>query len=101
MKIRKYEISLILLFSLVSFPLISQTQFSSEKETAVSATKPFVKMIHSTGSLIQTIQDTRGGFVSISQFVSNGPKWNSNFSCKKSETIRRVNLGNCIGLSGE
>jgi hypothetical protein len=55
MKIRKYEVLLVLLFCLVSFPLLSQTKFSSQKETAVTATKPFVKMVHSTGRSRGTI----------------------------------------------
>jgi hypothetical protein len=53
--------------SVLSSPLFFQATASSQEKSASSNTKPFIKLVNSTGSLIQTIQDARGGFVSISQ----------------------------------
>jgi hypothetical protein len=67
MKIRRSEILLTLLVCAVTLPLFSQTSRSSLKDMAATATKPFVKMVQGTGPLIQTIQDAKGGYVSVSK----------------------------------
>ncbi len=57
-------------FSFLCSVLYGQANIKSQGKSASNNTAPFIKLVNSTGHLIQTIKDTRGGFVSISNLGS-------------------------------
>src|SRR5262245_38997431 len=52
--------------SILCSALFGQANIKRQGRSASNNTAPFIKLVKSTGRLIQTIRDARGGFVSIS-----------------------------------